>query len=161
MYCSVLNHTPFHKHQDYTSFQNCQRLLTQFYFFLLFTHDHEEFPLPLPDRTMELIGEASGSIERVALVRETGEEWDDPTVDLEQQAFNDLHALFLHVWTRSWVPSIVKKDDGSEIQDTIPDPTIRFLICTQVNADGSIKSPREATGVLAKLTYIMVSFGLC
>ncbi len=37
------------------------------------------------------------------------------------------------------------------------DPTIRFVIHTQVNPDLSLKDPREVTGVLAKLTYCMVS----
>lgn len=37
-----------------------------------------------------------------------------------------------------------------------PDPTLRFIIHTQVNQDGSLKPPQQVTGVFAKMTYNIV-----
>ena len=36
------------------------------------------------------------------------------------------------------------------------DPTIRFIMHTQVNPDMSLKDPHQVTGIFAKFTYCMV-----
>ena len=61
----------------------------------------------------------------------------------------ELSTLLTELWSQKWTLSH---------EDPFPDPTIRFIIHTQVKADGSLKEPKEVTGVLAKLTYIMVHF---
>ena len=59
-----------------------------------------------------------------------------------------IHSLLFAVWTRQWPPAS---------DNLFPDPTLRFIIHTQVNRDGSLKKAEEATGVFAKLVYNMVS----
>ena len=38
-----------------------------------------------------------------------------------------------------------------------PDPTLQFVIHTQINRDGSLKPPKDITGIFAKMAYKMVS----
>ncbi len=60
--------------------------------------------------------------------------------------------ILLSLWTEKWPLSH---------NNPFSDPTIRFIIHTQINQDGTVKEPREVTGVLAKLTYLMVCECFC
>lgn len=70
-------------------------------------------------------------------------------VNLQDPSEFDEHLknVLLTLWTEKWPLTH---------NNLFPDPTIRFIIHTQVKADGTLKDPREVTGILAKLTYIMV-----
>ncbi len=59
-----------------------------------------------------------------------------------------IHRLLLALWMREWIPTA---------DNLFPDPTVRFVIHTQVDKDGSLKKAENATGIFAKLVYDMVS----
>ncbi|CDO77783.1 hypothetical protein BN946_scf184604.g1 [Trametes cinnabarina] len=65
-----------------------------------------------------------------------------------EEAKEAIHKLLLSLWMREWPPSA---------GNLFPDPTVQFVIHTQVNCDGSLKKAEEVTGVFAKLVYDMVS----
>lgn len=150
---SDLNHTPLHKHQDRSSFVNCQRLLAQLVIFLLRTFDSPLYPIPFPPHVVDLLAtlkkalvEANPILDHVEGVGE---------LEAIQSIFKALHPLLLALWMYSWDPSPYQLD-GDEKDNPIPDPTVRFIVCTQANQDGSIKDPQNVTGVIAKLVYCMV-----
>lgn len=153
---SDLNHTPFHRHQDQTSFINCQRLLAQLVIFLLRTFDSPEYPIPLPQHILPRLTTLKQAFLNanpvLGLVGAEGE------MEVIQNIFKALHALLLAIWTHPWTPTPYEVD-GEEKENPVPDPTVRFLVCTQANRDGSIKDPQNVTGVIAKLIYCMVSLG--
>ena len=60
------------------------------------------------------------------------------------------HHVLLALWTRQCQPS--------PDQRIISDPTIRFVACTQIRPDRSIKLPQNVTGYFVKLTHGMVSW---
>ncbi|TBU54974.1 hypothetical protein BD310DRAFT_826822, partial [Dichomitus squalens] len=129
----TFNHTPFHMHQDPSSFTNCQRLLTQLILYLLRTRPSPTHPLPLPNTIVALLDNLIQALDTASLT---------------------LHALLVAIWTTEWIPSPFILD-GNVKENPIPDPTVRFIVCTQMNQDGTLKDPRDVTGVLAKLTYCM------
>ena len=59
-----------------------------------------------------------------------------------------IHLSLFQLWTREWSPTQL---------NPFPDPTLRFVIHTQVNRDGSLKPPKDVTGIFAKMAYNMVS----
>lgn len=68
----------------------------------------------------------------------------DQDIDDAEKA---VHQLLLTLWMQEWTPSM---------ETLFPDPTLQFIIHTQVNRDGSLKKPEDATGIFAKLIYNMV-----
>ena len=62
-----------------------------------------------------------------------------------------IHKLLLSLWTCEWTPSQANQ---------FPDPTVQFVIHTQVNTDGSLKKPEEVTVIFAKLVYGMVCYNI-
>ena len=149
-----LNHTPFHKHQDPTSFVNCQRILAQLIVYLLRTSSSPLYPIPLPPNTLELLS----TLRKTLLDADTVLDVEDRAAELEssENIFQALHAVLLDLWMHPWNPSPYQVD-GEKKENPVPDPTIRFLVCTQANRDGSLKDPQHVTGVIAKLVYCMVS----
>ncbi len=154
---SELNHTPFHKHQDRTSFINCQRLLTQLVLFLLRTFNNPLFPLPLPEHITTLLTTLRNGFLQADRIIGQPEEVEE--LEVIQNVSKALHALLFALWTQPWVPSSYQVA-GEEKENLIPDPTTQFLVCTQANQDGSIKDPHNVTGVIAKMVYCMVSLML-
>ena len=57
-----------------------------------------------------------------------------------------IHQLLLGLWMREWTPT---RDNQ------FPDPTVRFVIHTQVNADGSLKKPEVvlSAGIVSKANW--------
>ena len=66
-----LNHTPFHKHQDPTSFDNCQRLLTQLVLYLLRTQSSPSHIIPLPASITTLLDNLSQAFNIASLAEES------------------------------------------------------------------------------------------
>ena len=61
-----------------------------------------------------------------------------------------IHKLLLWVWTSSWIV---------QNNDPVPDPTMRFVMCHQINRDGrGLKGPQDVTDLLIKIQihYLMV-----
>ena len=148
-----LNHTPFHKHQDPTSFDNCQRLLTQLVLYLLRTQSSPSHIIPLPAPIITLLDNLSQAFNVASLAEESDNPFsaEDPC----QKVYDALEALLIGLWTTVWNPTAFIVDNV-EHENPIPDPTICFIVCTQMNSDGTVKEPQSVTGVLAKLTYCMV-----
>ena len=151
---SDLNHTPFHKHQDRTSFTNCQRILAQLVIFLLRTFDNACYPIPFPQPISLLLAALKRAFLEANPVLQVADA--EGGMEVIQNIFKALHALLFALWTQPWTPSPYQVD-GEEKENPVPDPTIRFLVCTQANRDGSIKDTQNVTGVIAKLVYCMVS----
>ena len=71
----------------------------------------------------------------------TNEEQDDEVI------LFFVHCLLQTLWMSTWVPTPDK---------LFPDPTLRFIIHTQVEPDGSLSRPEKVTGVFAKMLYLIV-----
>ncbi|KAM5542551.1 hypothetical protein V8D89_004010 [Ganoderma adspersum] len=147
-----LNHTPLHKHQDRTSFVNCQRVLAQLVIFLLRTSDSVSYPIPFSQHISTLLTALKRAFLEANPVLELADE--EGGMGVIQNIFKALHALLFALWTQPWAPSPYEVD-GEERENPVPDPTVRFLVCTQANRDGSIKDPQNVTGIIAKLVYCM------
>ncbi|KAI0629102.1 hypothetical protein C8Q77DRAFT_1161753 [Trametes polyzona] len=119
------NHHPFGRHQLDDTLRAYTRLVLQLVCFLL----RAQAELDLPAEVEALV---------VALRQALNQE--------VEEVMAAIHQLLLGLWMREWTPT---RDNQ------FPDPTVRFVIHTQVNADGSLKKPEEVTGVFAKLTYDM------
>ncbi|KAH9852007.1 hypothetical protein C2E23DRAFT_860305 [Lenzites betulinus] len=119
------NHHPFGQHQLDGTLRAYMRLVIQLLCFVL--RVEEELSLPA---------------EVAALVAALRQELSEDGLGVESA----IHQLLLALWMREWTPS-----EGN----LFPDPTVRFVIHTQVRADGSLKKPEEVTGVFAKLVYNM------
>ncbi|KAI0633912.1 hypothetical protein C8Q77DRAFT_1217292 [Trametes polyzona] len=119
------NHHPFGRHQLDDTLRAYTRLVLQLVCFLL----RAEAELDLPAEVKALV---------VALHQALNQE--------AEEVMAAIHQLLLGLWMREWTPT---RDNQ------FPDPTVRFVIHTQVNADGSLKKPEEVTGVFAKLMYDM------
>ncbi|KAI0628493.1 hypothetical protein C8Q77DRAFT_1220921 [Trametes polyzona] len=119
------NHHPFGRHQLDDTLRAYTRLVLQLVCFLL----RAQAELDLPAEVEALV---------VALRQALNQE--------VEEVMAAIHQLLLGLWMREWTPSRVNQ---------FPDPTVRFVIHTQVNADGSLKKPEEVTGVFAKLMYGM------
>jgi hypothetical protein len=59
-----------------------------------------------------------------------------------------IHKILFSLWTREWVPSKKVK---------LADPTMHLVMLTQLRADGSFHEVHNVTGILARLTALMVS----
>ncbi|KAI0628002.1 hypothetical protein C8Q77DRAFT_1068933, partial [Trametes polyzona] len=119
------NHHPFGRHQLDDTLRAYTRLVLQLVCFLL----RAEAELDLPAEVKALV---------VALRQALNQE--------VEGVMAAIHQLLLGLWMREWTPT---RDNQ------FPDPTVRFVIHTQVNVDGSLKKPEEVTGVFAKLMYDM------
>ncbi|TBU36526.1 hypothetical protein BD309DRAFT_1085135, partial [Dichomitus squalens] len=89
--------------------------------------DHASLRLPSP---------ITGALEKIMAEHERGDD-----------IGSHIHDLFLRLWSSRWM---VKKNEP------FPDPTIRFVMYDQINDDGNgLKGPKDVTGVLSKLQYLM------
>ncbi|KAI0365170.1 hypothetical protein BV20DRAFT_909139, partial [Pilatotrama ljubarskyi] len=120
-----LNHTPFSQHQMEDTLHAYSRLVLQLLCFLL----RGEADLILPEAVSQALARLRLSLNR---------EIDDVT--------SAIHSLLLALWTRNW---------SSTQANPFPDPTVCFIIHTQLNRDGSLKGPKDVTGIFAKLVYNM------
>ncbi|KAI0348885.1 hypothetical protein OH77DRAFT_1548212, partial [Trametes cingulata] len=120
-----LNHTPFSQHQMEDTLRAYSRLVLQLLCFLL----RGEADLVLPDAVSQALAGLRCSLNM---------EVDDAT--------SAIHCLLLALWTQNWC---------STQANPFPDPTVRFVIHTQLNRDGSLKGPKDVTGIFAKLVYNM------
>lgn len=124
---SDFNHQPFARHQVEGTLRAYERLVVQLLLFLLRAGQDMDLP---PDVKAAL----------QALRRGLQGDMDD--------AGQAIHSLLLALWMREWTPTV---------DNLFPDPTVCFVIHTQVNQDGSLKKPESVTGIFAKLVYDMVS----
>ena len=120
------NHHPFGRHQLDDTLRAYIRLILQLLCFVL----RAQATLDLPVEVKACLTALSQS----------------DHFDVEEIT-SAIHKLLLSLWTREWTPSQANQ---------FPDPTIQFVIHTQVNGDGSLKTPEEVTGIFAKLVYDMV-----
>ncbi|KAL7278856.1 hypothetical protein ACG7TL_006687 [Trametes sanguinea] len=119
------NHHPFGQHQLNDTLRAYMRLITQLLCLLLCAQPQ----LNLPQDVAQLVDTL-----RQAL-----------SLGVEE-AKEAIHELLLGLWMREWPPSA---------GNLFPDPTLQFVIHTQVNRDGSLKKAEEVTSVFAKLVYDM------
>ncbi|KAL7284912.1 hypothetical protein ACG7TL_002226 [Trametes sanguinea] len=119
------NHHPFGRHQLEGTMRSYTRLIIQLLCFLL----RSQAQLQLPEDIKDLLAALTASLQE----------------DLMDGA-SAVHKVLFAIWTREWTPSIY---------NCFPDPTLCFVIHTQVNADGSLKKPEDVTGIFAKLIYNM------
>ena len=71
-----------------------------------------------------------------------------PSASTQAVTFPIIRKLFTALWM---------KPPPHNPDDQFSDPTIRFVIHTQVTQAGALRGPAEVTGVFAKLVYNMVS----
>ncbi|KAI0323904.1 hypothetical protein GY45DRAFT_1349651 [Cubamyces sp. BRFM 1775] len=119
------NHHPFGRHQLDDTLRAYIRLVLQLLCFVL----RAEADLNLPTEVRACL---------TALSQCDSHNSDDLTLAI--------HELLLSLWTREWTPSQANQ---------FPDPTLQFVIHTQVNGDRSLKKPEDVTGIFAKLVYGM------
>ncbi|KAL1936873.1 hypothetical protein VTO73DRAFT_6213, partial [Trametes versicolor] len=122
---SDFNHQPFARHQAEGTLRAYERLVVQLLLFLLRAGQDMDLP---PDVKAAL----------QALRHGLQGDMDD--------AGQAIHQLLLMLWMREWTPTV---------DNLFPDPTVCFVIHTQVNQDGSLKKPESVTGIFAKLVYDM------
>lgn len=121
------NHHPFGQHQITDTLRAYTRLVLQLLLLLLRAQDDLDLPAEVYARVTTLHQTLDQGVEEAVLA---------------------IHQLLLALWMREWTPTA---------GNLFPDPTVRLVIHTQVNADGSLKKPEDVTGVFAKLVYDMVS----
>ena len=118
---SEYNHTPFGRHQNSTTFTAYCRLIVQLVSFLIRTRNHPTYTLPLPAILETSVANLVDSLQYVG------------TIDVDTEAIQlAIHRLLFNLWTQTW--------DASP-DNLFPDPTLRFIIHTQVKLDGSFKEP--------------------
>ena len=132
---SDYNHTPFGQHQVQDSFKAYSRLIVQFFAFLIRAATHPTYNHGFDETLCITLAAVEESV-RYEDVNINGP-------DQDQMIGN----VLVELWTQKYPVTP---------ENLFPDPTIRFIMHTQVNADGTLKDPREVTGILAKFTYIMV-----
>lgn len=71
-----------------------------------------------------------------------------PSASTQAVTFPIIRKLFTALWM---------KPPPHNTDDQFSDPTIRFVIHTQVTQAGALRGPAEVTGVFAKMVYNMVS----
>ncbi|KAI0775642.1 hypothetical protein BD413DRAFT_436072, partial [Trametes elegans] len=120
-----LNHTPFSQHQMGDTLRAYSRLVLQLLCFLL----RGEASLSLPVSVTKALS---------GLRHALNEDMADVAIAI--------HTLLLTLWTRNWCATQA---------NPFPDPTLRFIIHTQLNHDGSLKGPKDVTGIFAKMVYNM------
>ena len=111
-------------------------LLTQLVIFLLrISGPNSQYDLALPDSLSNALDVLH-------------EELDSPSPSLSDEDYDDaLLTALVELWACRY---------RSAGRHQFNDPTIRFIMHTQVNSDLSLKDPHHVTGILAKLTYCMV-----
>ncbi|KAI0682834.1 hypothetical protein C8T65DRAFT_750026 [Cerioporus squamosus] len=130
-----LNHTPFGSHQMSDTRQAYRHLFTRLIIFLLRISD------PTRNYDLEIPVGVEGAFEEL---RQAALSPDAANVHDEHDVL--IGNMMAALWSEPYRPV------GRTLFN---DPTIRFVIHTQVNPDLSLKDPREVTGILAKLTYCM------
>ena len=130
---SDLNHTPFGQHQMEGTLAAYSRLVVQLLCFLLRTLTSPSYVLVLPSHIHTSLTQLSQLAAH------------PQSPDVISAA---VHLSLFQLWTREWSPTQL---------NPFPDPTLRFVIHTQVNRDGSLKPPKDVTGIFAKMAYNMVS----
>lgn len=131
---SNYNHTPFSQHQVHDSFKAYSRVVVQLIAFVIHASSHSTYQCGWHDSISTLMQSFATEIRNEDVAEH---------VDFDEYVKN----IILSLWTETWPVSH---------DNPFPDPTICFIIHTQINQDGTIKEPCEVTGILAKLTYLMV-----
>ena len=130
-----LTNRPFRQHQGSLTFSQYSRFALRLVSFLMRANELST-PIPLTPELQKLL--------RDDIPIHSG-----PTSNsTPRERHSVVRSLFLALWTACWTPTN---------ENLFPDPTIRFILHTQVNLDGSLKPPENVTGVFAKLEYILVS----
>ncbi|RPD67669.1 hypothetical protein L226DRAFT_577055 [Lentinus tigrinus ALCF2SS1-7] len=132
---SEFNHTPFGPHQMGDTQQAYRQLFTQFIIFLIRIADStSNYDLKLPVDVQEALQE----FQQLALT---------PTASYQASGVQEFICnILIALWTKTYPPV------GRTLFN---DPTIRFIMHTQVKPDLSLKDPHQVTGILAKMTYCM------
>lgn len=123
-----VNNTPFHPHQEETTFYQYLNTITRLLGMFWQMKDHPSYYLPLPDTVTK-------ALTRYFTVLETDESDHDP-----------LHDVFMSIWRYHWpiTPN-----------NTIPDPTHRLLVLMSLQPDGGHKDPSKMTQPIAHLKYAL------
>ena len=130
---SDLNHTPFGQHQMEGTLAAYSRLVVQLLCFLLRTLTSLSYVLVL----LPHIHTSLGHLSQLAANPQSS--------DVMSAA---IHLPLFQLWIQEQSPTQL---------NPFPDPTLQFVIHTQINRDGSLKPPKDITGIFAKMAYKMVS----
>ena len=130
---SDVNHTPFGQHQMEGTLAAYSRLVVQLLCFLLRTLSSPFYVLALPPHIHTSLSQLS----QLAA--------DPQSSDVMSAA---IHLPLFQLWIQEQSPTQL---------NPFPDPTLQFVIHTQINRDGSLKPPKDITGIFAKMAYKMVS----
>lgn len=135
---SDLCHTPFNRHQDPSTPSKYFHLLLQLVAFILRAAETPGFIILHPDI--------------LSIIQNDLAHFPPPSATAQDVAFPIIRRLFTALWT---------KQPPYNPDDEFSNPTIRFVIHTQVTPAGALRGPTHVTGVFAKLVYNMVSCFEC